>query len=205
MVLLLSSSGHSDDSANCFSARCDSLQDPQAERCSPGSICAVREGGLKPLVLVAAQEKFCPVILYKRRSKLWESSKAFTSQMVRHLAVPGLRDGFVSLNCIDMLNVHLCLLQASAVVAGFAVGAAAYAGKAAIELFAKYRSAPPRLRQFYKVRFQLLFCESTSQVWTGEAKRVIHKSCQAEYRCPCCWGLAPSAVLSPCREASCLR
>lgn len=41
-------------------------------------------------------------------------------------------------------------LQASAVVAGLAVGAAAYAGKAAIEIFTRYRSAP-RLRQFYKV------------------------------------------------------
>lgn len=43
--------------------------------------------------------------------------------------------------------------MASAVVAGVAVGAAAYAGKAAIELFTKYRSAPPRLRQFYKGGF----------------------------------------------------
>ena len=50
-----------------------------------------------------------------------------------------------------MVNQRNIVLQASAVVAGFAVGAAAYAGKAAIELFTKFRSAPPRLRQFYKV------------------------------------------------------
>ncbi|CAL5218584.1 g278 [Coccomyxa viridis] len=42
--------------------------------------------------------------------------------------------------------------MASAVVAGLAVGAAAYAGKAAIEIFTRYRSAP-RLRQFYKGGF----------------------------------------------------
>ena len=43
------------------------------------------------------------------------------------------------------------LPQATPVIAGLAVGAAAYAGKTAIELFTKFRSAPPRLRQFYKV------------------------------------------------------
>ena len=42
--------------------------------------------------------------------------------------------------------------QATPVIAGIAVGAAAYAGKAAIEIFTKFRNAPPRLRQFYKVR-----------------------------------------------------
>lgn len=47
--------------------------------------------------------------------------------------------------------MRLSIVQASAAVAGIAVGVAAYAGKAAIELFAKYRNAPPRLRQFYKV------------------------------------------------------
>lgn len=85
------------------------------------------------------------------------------------------------LNRIDMLNLYLWLLQASAIVAGFAVGAAAYAGKAAIELFAKYRSAPPRLRQFYKVRFQLVSYEPTSKESTEEARHVTHQSCQAEY------------------------
>ncbi|KAK9915999.1 hypothetical protein WJX75_007143 [Coccomyxa subellipsoidea] len=43
--------------------------------------------------------------------------------------------------------------MATPVIAGIAVGAAAYAGKAAIEIFTKFRSAPPRMRQFYKGGF----------------------------------------------------
>ncbi len=42
--------------------------------------------------------------------------------------------------------------QATPLVAGLALGAAAFAGKYAIELATKLRAAPPRLRQFYKVR-----------------------------------------------------
>ena len=42
-------------------------------------------------------------------------------------------------------------MQATPLVAGLAVGAAAYAGKLAIEMAMKMRAAP-RLRNFYKVR-----------------------------------------------------
>lgn len=42
-------------------------------------------------------------------------------------------------------------LQATPVIAGAAIAAAAYAGKLSIEVFQKWKTAPPRLRQFYKV------------------------------------------------------
>lgn len=51
----------------------------------------------------------------------------------------------------DLRELHTAT-QATPVIAGIAVGAAAYAGKAAIEIFTKFRNAPPRMRQFYKVR-----------------------------------------------------
>lgn len=41
--------------------------------------------------------------------------------------------------------------QATPVIAGAAIAAAAYAGKLSIEVFQKWKTAPPRLRQFYKV------------------------------------------------------
>ena len=49
-----------------------------------------------------------------------------------------------------LLTCHVAL-QATPVAAGIAVGAAAYAGKALIDLAVKFRNAPPKLRQFYKV------------------------------------------------------
>lgn len=50
--------------------------------------------------------------------------------------------------CISLLARSM---QATPLVAGLAVGAAAYAGKLAIEMAMKMRAAP-RLRNFYKVR-----------------------------------------------------
>ncbi|KAK9805109.1 hypothetical protein WJX73_009041 [Symbiochloris irregularis] len=44
--------------------------------------------------------------------------------------------------------------MATPVAAGIAVGVAAYAGKALVELAMKMRAAPPRMRQFYKGGFQ---------------------------------------------------
>lgn len=53
--------------------------------------------------------------------------------------------------CLPLFFDNYPFVQATPVIAGIAVGAAAYAGKAAIELFTKFRNAPPRMRQFYKV------------------------------------------------------
>ncbi|KAK9825024.1 hypothetical protein WJX74_001312 [Apatococcus lobatus] len=44
--------------------------------------------------------------------------------------------------------------MATPVIAGAAIAAAAYAGKLSIEVFQKWKTAPPRLRQFYKGGFQ---------------------------------------------------
>ena len=71
------------------------------------------------------------------------------------------------------LMTLVCTLpvQATPVIAGLAIGAAAYAGKAAIELAVKFRNAPPRLRQFYKVSCTHIAMPSTcekvnlSSVW----------------------------------------
>ena len=52
-------------------------------------------------------------------------------------------------------------------VAGLAVGAAAYAGKAAIEIFTRYRGAP-RLRQFYKVHLFSSLCIMSTAVFLSE-------------------------------------
>lgn len=43
------------------------------------------------------------------------------------------------------------MLQATPVAAGIAVGVAAYAGKALVEMALRMRNAPPKMRQFYKV------------------------------------------------------
>jgi hypothetical protein len=49
-----------------------------------------------------------------------------------------------------LLHTKWCLyMQTTPILAGLAVGVAAYAGKAALELATKLRSAP-RMRQFYK-------------------------------------------------------
>ena len=45
-------------------------------------------------------------------------------------------------------------MQATPVIAGAAIAAAAYAGKLSIEVFQKWKTAPPRLRQFYKVSWR---------------------------------------------------
>ena len=56
------------------------------------------------------------------------------------------------MKCCGVLTLMwYAVVQATPVIAGLAIGAAAYAGKAAIELAVRFRNAPPRLRQFYKV------------------------------------------------------
>lgn len=44
--------------------------------------------------------------------------------------------------------------MATPVAAGIAVGVAAYAGKALVEMALRMRNAPPKMRQFYKGGFQ---------------------------------------------------
>ncbi len=42
-------------------------------------------------------------------------------------------------------------MQTTPLLAGLGVAAAAYGGRAAIQMFHAFKTAPPRLRQFYKV------------------------------------------------------
>lgn len=58
-------------------------------------------------------------------------------------------------------------LQATPVIAGAAIAAAAYAGKLSIEVFQKWKTAPPRLRQFYKVSLASA-CTDSFEVHSAE-------------------------------------
>lgn len=47
-------------------------------------------------------------------------------------------------------NALLAALQTTPLVAGLAVGAAAYGARAALQAFTAWRAAGPRMRAFYK-------------------------------------------------------
>lgn len=61
-------------------------------------------------------------------------------------------------------------LQTTPLVAGLAVGAAAYAGRLAIQAFQSFKSAPPRLRQFYKGGFLSEMTRREAALVLGEAR-----------------------------------
>lgn len=52
------------------------------------------------------------------------------------------------------------MVQTTPLVAGLGVAAVAYASRAAVLTFQSFKAAPPRLRQFYKVRFDLSYIAS---------------------------------------------
>ena len=79
-------------------------------------------------------------------------------------------------------------MQTTPLVAGLGVAALAYASRAAVLTFQSFKAAPPRLRQFYKVRLDRLFISLGAAGAVGRATRV-------DVSVPACQG-DPAAVCS---------
>ena len=92
-------------------------------------------------------------------------------------------------------------VQATPLVAGLAVGAAAYGARFAVQAFNSWKTAGPRLRQFYKGGFQaemnrreaalILGCRESAPEEKvgragGDAIRVAAKQSPSGVACCCC-------------------
>ncbi|KAK9808946.1 hypothetical protein WJX72_006793 [[Myrmecia] bisecta] len=96
-----------------------------------------------PTVLQSSFQKPPPLPYASAHPVSWSSAASHLS-LISHSRCPWAQRSTEA--CATEMTTPL--------IAGLAVGAAAYAAKAAVEVAVKLRSAPPRMRQFYKGGFQ---------------------------------------------------
>ena len=84
--------------------------------------------------------------------------------------------------------------QTTPLVAGLAVGAAAYGARAALQAFNAWKTAAPRMRAFYKVRLTLRCCFQREMASDQHERRRFRCRCR---RRRCCLERAGARTLPP--------